>query len=162
MSNEISTLTKFLFSTLNTDTYWIANFKNHGTMSFPEVVPRGISLSIPQVVFSMSDGNDIRGAFGMRLFVKTIYQIKAIISGEDFAPLADAANQIDRLYDWTNQIDPAAGRPRSQEQYTNPETGEVIQIMGMIRDRPVKYTTYSEGTTYCHLGGEYLIDFYKV
>lgn len=161
--NELSVLAKFIFASLTEDSAWVSDYIPKGSMFFPEIIPQGINVSLPHAMFTVKDSTDIRGAFGYRLFTKGIYEIKAVVEGADFSLIEDLANQLDRIFDWQNQIDEDAGRPRSQEQFTDPDNSDSsIVIMCLVREKPVKYTTFSDGVNYCHLGGEYYVEYYAM
>jgi hypothetical protein len=83
-----------------------------------------------------------------------------VIAGTDFGLIMDGAKQIDRLFDWQNQLDISAGRPRSSETYTDPDDGTNYIIHCMTRDRLIKYPIMdTKGTIICHLGGQYQIEY---
>jgi hypothetical protein len=158
--NELSTLAKFIYATATTDTHWASIF---GTRFREQIIPEGVEVTTPVGMFVTVNSTDIKGAFGYRLYTHGIYQIKGVIEGDDFSQLEDCANTIDKLFDWQNQIDLSAGRPRCQEVWTDPDDDTVqLMIMSMSRNGPIKDCTYADGVNYCHLGGEYEIDYYLI
>lgn len=161
--NELSILAKFITSTLLSDTYWNTNMTVNGVLFFEEVIPIGINLDTKlAAMFVMIDSTDNKGAFGFRLCTTGIYQIKAICEGSDFSKIEDSANQIDRLFDWTNTFDIIAGRPKCQITFVDPDNpASSIVVMSSIRNKPIKYSMFSDGVNYCNQGGEYQIQYYS-
>lgn len=156
--NELSTLAKFIYNTAINDADYFAHF---GTRFREEVLPNGLDVTQPVAMFVGVSHRDIKGAYGQRLYTKDVYHIKGVVEGDDFSLLGNCADDIDRLFDWQNQIDSSAGRPRSQQLYTDPDNTTVqLMIMSMVRTAPLKYCTYTDGVNYCHLGGEYEIQYY--
>jgi len=160
-TNELSTLAKFIYATLTGDSYWNTTFTQNNDQFFEEVIPAGIQVTKPAAMFQLVHAEYIKGAFGFRLYTASIYQIKGVVEGADFSLLEDMANQIDRLFDWQNQID-NTGHPKNQQVWTDPDTGQQTMIMGMTGNRPIKFDTFIDGVNYCHLGGEYAIDYYSM
>lgn len=159
--NELSILAKFIYNTAIGDTHWFTTFGNR----FKEqIIPeKTVVTPDPIGMFVIMGTDDTKGAFGFRLKTQGIYQIKGVVEGDDFSLLEDCADTIDRLFDWQNQIDLDAGRPKCQVEYTDPDnSANRIMVMSMIRNRPIKYCTFADGVNYCHLGGEYEIECYQL
>jgi hypothetical protein len=164
-TNELSTLAKFINNNLVSDSYWAETYVPAGTMFFEQNIPTGILTETPQAMFIEKNSTDTHGAFGYRLKTSGIYEIKGVVQGSDYSKIEDIANQIDRLFDWQNQFDSDAGRPVSQQVYADPDdlSGKnKLMIMCLMRNKPIKYSTFSDGVNYCHLGGEYYIEYYKI
>ena len=160
--NELSTLAKFIYSTLTADTYWHTTYPS--TMFYEEVIPidPGLSLTAMSAMFVLSSDKPDLGNFGQRLWNIDQYQVKVVIEGTDFSVLEDAADQIDRLFDWQNQIDISAGRPKCQELYTDPDnSAKQLMVVSMVRKKALKYIVFQDGVNYAHLGGEYEITYYQ-
>ncbi len=156
--NELSTLAKFISDVITNDTKATASF---GDRFYSEFIPNGEPTDNPTLMFVTNPGKDTRGAFGIRLKTNNTYQIKAVIEGTDFAPLEDGADEIDRLFDWQNQLDVDAGRPKSQVVYIDPENSDKqLMIMSMKRVGNLRYGGMIDAVNYCHLGGEYEIEYY--
>jgi hypothetical protein len=156
--NELSTLAKYIYHQCIDDTHWAATY---GTNFREENIPEGTSVTAPMGVFRMIHSTDYRGNFGYRFYSEGVYQIKGVVEGSDFSLLADMANTIDRLFDWQNQIDPSAGRPKSQQVWIDPDDDTVqLMIMSIVRKNPIKYPTFADAVNYCHLGGDYEICYY--
>lgn len=161
MPNELSAIAKFIYGSLVNDSYWNTNYTAKGSNFFAEAVPIGTKILTPAAMFIEVNTDDNRGAFGIRLCSSGVYEIKAVIQGQDFSLIADAADQIDRIFDWQNQNDVTAGRPKSSEVFTDPDTSIEYVIMCLVRNKPIKYPTFDEGVLYAHLGGEYYIQYYQ-
>ena len=165
--NELSTLAKFIYNTASNDTLAASQF---ATRFNEEIIPSNQMVTQPTLMFVGISSKDIKGAFGARLFTTSVYQIKAVVEGDDFSILEKPSSSIDRLFDWQNQLidnngnpttDPNLGRPRSQFVWQDPDDVTVqLVIMCSVRNGPIKHCTYADGVNYCNQGGEYRIDYY--
>ena len=165
--NEQRRLARFIYQTAVNDSAWFSIF---GTRFREEIIPEGIVVTDPIAMFVGVSHEDLKGAFGYRLYTRSIFQIKGVVEGSDFSILGDCADYIDKLFDWQNQLidgngnpttNPNAGRPRSQFLFIDPNDSSIqLQIMCMVRNSPIKYANFADGVNYCHLGGEYTIEYY--
>src|SRR5882757_5778251 len=156
--NEARVVAKFIYNTLKNQTanddptQKVFSSLNPTPLVFEGVVPVGIPLLTPAAVYVNVNDDDYRGAYGQKLFVSFIYEIKGVIEGYRADSLANLASAIDYTFDWPNQIDPSAGRGKCQEVFTDPDDSTVsITVMTCLRQKPISYNTFSreEGKNYC-------------
>lgn len=138
--NELSPLAKWVYNRLASDS---AARTLVGDRFFEDDLPPGADLAKPAVLFTRQAGRDINGAFGVRMAIKGLYQLKAVCTGNSYMPADPVANCIERLFQGVNQL-------------SDPGTGLVV--MGVVRQDLIRYKVNDEGVQYCHTGGLYRID----
>jgi hypothetical protein len=104
---------------------------------YADVAPEGVTE--PFITFSLQDAGDVYVVGRVRLLVDATYLIKAVMAGESYVGLEDAADAIDAALH-----NAAAAR-----------TGG--RIVWCTRERPVRYSETTGGTTYKHLGALYRV-----
>ena len=107
------------------------------TRIYPDVAPP--DASYPFIVYSLVSPDDVRGVSSQRIMSSTIYLVKATALSPNFNALSPVAEAIDAALD----------------KQSGPVTGGTVLMCA--RQRPHRQAETTDGKTYRHLGGEYLI-----
>lgn len=96
-------------------------------------------LGTSYVVFSFASARDVRGVGTTRVQVDSIYLVKAVVKGQDYAPARDIMKRVDALL--------------GVDQTVSTSTGDLT----CTRETIVKYPERQDGQSFRHLGGTYRI-----
>jgi hypothetical protein len=106
---------------------------------FLEYAPEGTAY--PFIIFQcQSPPRDVRGVGVTRVFVDTLYVVKAVAQTDSYAELAPVANVIDQAM--TSQVGAPVGDGA---------------VFSSIREEGFNLIEVDQGTQFRHLGGSYRI-----
>lgn len=125
---------RWLYDTLSNDTT-VAAEATGGIHS--DVAPQGTES--PYVVFSYSDGEDVRVVDGSRVFTDATYLVKAVLVGASYAALEALVDAIDAVLHNSSAVS---------------DDGAIVWC---VRERPIRYAESVNGEEYRHLGALYRI-----
>lgn len=129
--NEIVRVDEWLYSILHGD----PALANLPVASY--VAKAGMTL--PRIQFNFQGGSDVGAVGAIRIMLTGLWQIKAIVQADSFAPAKPIADRIDTL------LHGAAGAVADGV------------ILGCVREQPIAYVEVDNGLQYRHLGGLYRV-----
>ena len=106
-----------------------------GSRIYSEQAPQ--ERVMPFVVFNLQGGTDLRAVGTVRVYNNSLYQVKGVTQGRDYATGKSIADRIDVL------LHGAAG---------NTSDGS---ILGCVREQPLVFAENDGGVEYRHVGGLY-------
>lgn len=130
--NEIVRVDEWLYSILHGDQALA------GVPVAAYVAKQGTAF--PRIQFNFQGGSDVVAVGAIRIMLTGLWQVKAIVQAESYAPAKPLADRLDALL--------------------HGKKGQVSDgvILGCKREQPIAYVEVDSGLQYRHLGGLYRIE----
>lgn len=134
MANELPLIEQWLYQTLSGDATIVGLI---GNRVFAYLIPQDATL--PALVYTFQNAQDVEGCTGCRLIVKATYQVKAVDKSESVAGVKALNDRVDALL----------------QRKTGAVTG--LDVLTCLRQYPFEYVELQDGAQFRHAGGVYEI-----